>query len=78
MVVENSIDPQWYLFNVLQPGAVVFDDDLLANSRTPIETILRVGERIGLATPGPAGRFAASSPEVVPSSPDVVQTVKLT
>lgn len=35
------------VINVFQKGTVEWDDDLLANSKTPIETVVRVGEQIG-------------------------------
>ena len=48
---------------VLQHGCVAFDADLLANSRTPLETIVKAGERIGAAAaPPPAWlRYSLSS-----------------
>jgi len=41
---------------LLQPGTVAFDADLVRYSATPLETYVRVGERIGVATgvPGSA------------------------
>ena len=41
---------------VFQPGAVRFDEDLVTNSRSPIETLVRVGVRIGQAA-GVPGQF---------------------
>jgi phosphatidylserine decarboxylase len=34
---------------ILQEGAAVFDADLVANSRAPLETIVKTGERVGVA-----------------------------
>ena len=34
---------------LLQEGAASFDADLVANSRAPLETIVRTGERVGVA-----------------------------
>ena len=34
---------------LFQPGTVTFDYDLVRNSGTPLETLVRVGERIGVA-----------------------------
>ena len=41
-----------------QRGAVTFDDDLVSNSRSPIETIVRVGMRIGEAASKPDQVFS--------------------
>lgn len=35
------------VINVFQRGTVEWDDDLATNSRAPIETVVRVGEKIG-------------------------------
>jgi phosphatidylserine decarboxylase len=37
------------VLTIFQPGAVAFDADLLVNSQTPLETFVRVGERVGVA-----------------------------
>jgi phosphatidylserine decarboxylase precursor len=37
---------------LFQPGCVQFDADLLNYSRAPLETYIRVGERVGKAVPG--------------------------
>jgi phosphatidylserine decarboxylase len=34
---------------VFEPGKVAFDADLRANSARPLETLIRVGQRIGVA-----------------------------
>lgn len=55
---------------LFQRGAVQFDADLVKNSRTPLETLVRVGERIGIAAPPTPGvvlqrGLAADDPLVV-------------
>ncbi len=35
------------VINVFKKGAVEWDEDLAVNSKTPIETVVRVGEKIG-------------------------------
>lgn len=37
------------VLTLFQPGAVTFDSDLLRNSATPLETYVRMGERVGIA-----------------------------
>lgn len=46
---------------LFQPGTITFDADLLANSVRPLETYVRVGNRIGVAT-NPAGPHAMQLP----------------
>jgi phosphatidylserine decarboxylase len=50
---------------LFQPGAIQFDKDLLGYSRTPLETYVRVGERIGIA-PVAGAKFAQQLPETDP------------
>jgi phosphatidylserine decarboxylase len=35
------------VLNIFKKGTVQWDDDLITNSNTPIETVVRVGEKIG-------------------------------
>jgi phosphatidylserine decarboxylase len=38
------------VLTLFQPGTVLLDADLVDNSRSPLETLVRVGNRIGVAT----------------------------
>jgi phosphatidylserine decarboxylase len=38
------------VLTLFQPGTVIFDSDLVANSAKPLETLVRVGARIGIAS----------------------------
>ena len=46
---------------LFQPGTIAFDSDLLANSERPLETYVRVGNRIGVAT-NPTGAHPGALP----------------
>jgi len=47
------------VLTLFQPGTVIFDADILRNSATPLETYVRVGERVGVAArPGGAHAHA--------------------
>lgn len=49
------------MLTLFQPNTVTFDADLLRNSATPLETYVRVGERVGVAArPGGAHAHALS------------------
>lgn len=55
-VVEKGAEHGMFAFGgstvlvLLQEGAASFDADLVANSRSPLETIVRTGERVGVAS----------------------------
>lgn len=46
---------------LFQKDRIRFDDDLLANSLRPIETLVRMGVRIGVATAPKSGTGTAGA-----------------
>lgn len=68
--VKRFDEHGWFAFGgstvllIFQPGVVAFDEDLKRNSRESLETLIKVGRRIGVATKrngGMAGRSISAN-----------------
>jgi phosphatidylserine decarboxylase len=51
---------------LFQPGTVQFDEDLLSNSRRPLETFVRVGNQVAVAT-NPTGNHTLGLQDTNPA-----------